>query len=137
MCVCVCVYACVPLFLPDKVCVFLVSNSQTGQEAFLNPSPHAFELPGSVPMAGAGWGAPREELALFLSFLSLLGLVCPLPLPATAPHLSWAAFFPSRKPRGGGRRLESQRPFAITEPLLTSHRVPQQRIKELPQVSPR
>lgn len=64
--------ACVPPFLPDKVCVFLVSNSQTGLEAFLNPSPQAFELPGSVPMAGAGWGAPREKLALFLSFLSLL-----------------------------------------------------------------
>lgn len=64
--------ASVLLFLLDKVCVFLVSNFETGLEAFLNPSQHSFEFPGSVPMVGGG--LPKEEFALFPSFLSFLGV---------------------------------------------------------------
>lgn len=85
-------YVCVSLcfFLPDKVCVFLVSISQTWQETSLNPPSTLLSSLALFPWL-RGRGLPREELALFLSFLSVLGVVvCPLPLlPLLPPQLGY------------------------------------------------
>ena len=71
-----CVCASVLLFLPDKVCVFLVSSSQTLGRGPSLTSPST-PLSSLAQFPWLGWvGAgrlSREELALFLSFLSVPG----------------------------------------------------------------
>lgn len=121
--------ASVLLFLLDKVCVFLVSNFETGLEAFLNPSQHSFEFPGSVPMVG---GAAQGGVCL-VSLLSLFSGSIVSPAPSCHCHQLGCLLSIQEALGGEGCVwLKSQGSFAVTEPLFTSHRVPQQRIKELP-----
>lgn len=123
-------YVCVSLLLvlPDKVCVFLVSSSPSGQEAFLNPSQRSFELFGSVPLAGGGaGGCPGGNLTCF-SPLFLFGeqrVPCPVLL-ALPPQPGCLLSILETLGGLGGRWLESPctGPFAIAEALLASRRVP-------------
>lgn len=114
-----CVCTSVLLFLPDKVCIFPVSNSETGWEAFLNPSQHFFEFPGSVPMVGGPF--PERSLPCFSPFCSGSSVS-----PALFCHCCQLVclLFIQEAP-GGERclRLKSKELFAIAEPLFTSHRV--------------
>lgn len=111
-----CVCASVLLFLPDKVCVFLVSNSETGREAFLNPSQHFFEFPGSVPMAGGP--CPERSLPCFSPFCS--GNSVSLALSCHCHHLDCLLFFQEAPGGEGCVWLKNQGAFAIAEPLFTS-----------------
>lgn len=114
------------LFLPDKVYVFLVSNSQIGLgwEAFLNPSQHSFEFPSAVPVAGGG-GGPAQGGACLVSLLSFCPGSSVAPAPSHhCPHPSWAAFFPSRKPEVGGMGGEPEALYDLQSPssqVIESH----------------
>lgn len=105
-----CVCASCVSFFPNKVRVFLVSNSLTGQEAFLT-SEQPFEFPGPVPMTGEpcpGRGSPC---------LSPFFLFWPLPPHCCPHHPSWAAFSSPRN-QGVGVGGPLQSPFAICRASL-------------------